>query len=224
MTTVQNQFLASRIVHHYKNISKKCKKDTVRHFFNQQIPKSTIYCVIRRFEKLGTATYRKSSGRPLLPTTKKLVKAVQKTFIRDPNLSVRRAAAKLKISKSYLHSIKTEKLGIKTNLCKTFSASVKDPVNIRSQKDTTMSTGEDYGFFKPEQQTNILILDQEPVTLTCTKPNSVQIKQEQQILPIVKVEEIESDVIPDIRNNQNDLKTARNKDSASQKNGRNYTF
>ena len=126
MTTVQNQLLANRIIHYYENVSKKCKKDTVRHFVSEEIPKSTIYCIIRRFEKLGTATYRKSKGRPLLPATKKLVKAVQKTFTNDANVSVRCAAAKLKISKSYLHLIKTKKLGFKTRVCQSYPAYVKD--------------------------------------------------------------------------------------------------
>ena len=44
-------------------------KDTVRHFASEQMPKTTIYGVKVRFQNLGTVKYRKSKGRPQLPTT-----------------------------------------------------------------------------------------------------------------------------------------------------------
>jgi len=76
----------------------------VRHFVSEHVPKTTIYGVITRYEELGTATYiKKLKGGCLLAATKKLVKAVEKKFTNDRNISVRCAAAKLTVTYTILN-------------------------------------------------------------------------------------------------------------------------
>jgi len=100
------------------------------------MPKTTIYGVKVRFQNLGTVKYRKSKGRPQLPTTEKKIKAGKKTFTRDVTLFMRSAAEKIKTSKTFLRDLKAQNLGFQICICRTIYAHVKDFQPVQKMRAT----------------------------------------------------------------------------------------
>ena len=64
MTRSEREHLAKRIVQHYTNIAKKKKSITVNHFLAENIPRQTIYSIIRKYDDSGTVGDRPRYGRP----------------------------------------------------------------------------------------------------------------------------------------------------------------
>jgi len=122
----RRQLLADRIVHFFENVANRETKTTVRHFLIEKVPRATVYRVLKRYEERGNSLYKKQKGRPVSPGIEKLKVKVLRLYERDAHLSERAAAAKLGISKTYLHHIKAKLLGIKTFTRKKFPDYQKD--------------------------------------------------------------------------------------------------
>jgi transposase len=112
----QREEVANRVCHYYENVAGRSKKETVCHFMEEGIPKSTLYDILSRFKEHGSAKFKNIPGRPVAVGRKKLEAKILKLFKKDPNLSERKAAALCGVSKSTLHQIKVEKLGIKSHV------------------------------------------------------------------------------------------------------------
>lgn len=126
METSRRKFLSDRVVHYFENVSSKSKKNTVRHFLSEGYARSTIYDILLRYSDRGNTDYRKPTSRKTSTAALKLAEKVRKLIEREPNISERLAAARLNISKGYLHEIKVKKLGIKSRTCKSFPNYVKN--------------------------------------------------------------------------------------------------
>lgn len=114
MRSKTSEQLGRDVCHYYENVVSRSKKLTYSHFIDQQIPKSTICHILQRYEQRGTADYKKKSGRSVRVATPKAIKAVDKEYKKDPGMSVRNLAHKLKLSPTTVHNIKVKKLGIKS--------------------------------------------------------------------------------------------------------------
>lgn len=114
MRSKTSEQLGRDVCHYYENVVSRSKKLTCSHFIDQQIPKSTICRILQRYEQRGTADYKKKSGRSVRVATPKAIKAVDKEYKKDPGMSVRNLAHKLKLSPTTVHNIKVKKLGIKS--------------------------------------------------------------------------------------------------------------
>ena len=64
MTRSEREHLAKRIVQHYSNIAKKRKSITANHFLAGNIPRQTIYSIIRKYDDSGTVGDRLRCSRP----------------------------------------------------------------------------------------------------------------------------------------------------------------
>ena len=64
MTRSEREYLAKRFVQHYMNIADHQKKITVNHFLQEQIPRPTIYRIIKKFEESAVIGDKPRSGRP----------------------------------------------------------------------------------------------------------------------------------------------------------------
>ena len=82
----------------------------------------STYTIIRRCEQ----TYKKIPGRPAVVSTQTMIGKVINLFKTQPNISVRAAVQKLKISKSTLSRIKVQALKIKAYTKKAMAKYVKD--------------------------------------------------------------------------------------------------
>lgn len=102
MTTKQQQ-VREKIIHtHHENLGMS-HYDIAR---SLQVPKSTVTKVIKNFDNTLTVTRKKGSGRKKGPASKKTEKAVVDAFKKNPNLSVRDVAKKVKMSSSYVQKAK----------------------------------------------------------------------------------------------------------------------
>ena len=64
MTRSDREHLAKRIVQHYVTVAKKQKNITVNHFLAENIPRQTIYNIIRKYDTSDVVGDRPRSGRP----------------------------------------------------------------------------------------------------------------------------------------------------------------
>lgn len=96
MTRSDREHLAKRIVQHYLTIAKKQKSITVNHFLAENIPRQTIYNIIRKYDSSGTIGDRARSGRP-----KKLLRGERTRLKRLVNhktgISIRQIARKFAV-------------------------------------------------------------------------------------------------------------------------------
>ncbi len=126
MKTAGNEAFQKRVISYFENVAGRSKVKTVENFHNEGKGKSTVYTIISRYLATNRTNYLKSSGRPSAVDTPKVKQKVLKTFEKDPSVSVRAAAKKLKISKSTLQRIKAKKLGIKARSKQTAPKYVKN--------------------------------------------------------------------------------------------------
>jgi transposase len=126
MTRKENQSFASRVFHFYKNCADCDKNKTVKNFVKENYNKQTIYRIISRFEATGDVKYKSIPGRPIVKSSPKQVRKVEKAFNSNPNVSVREAAKKLKMDYSTVSRIKVKKLGITARTLKKAPKYVKD--------------------------------------------------------------------------------------------------
>jgi transposase len=113
MNKQQRDCIASRIVQFYtkngNNFSKTCQ-----HFTVENISKSTIVRTLNRYKTTGIATTSSSPGRTIKKINLKSIAKIKKLLNGNPNISNKKASAKLKIPKTtYLRLVK-KRLGYKT--------------------------------------------------------------------------------------------------------------
>lgn len=104
--------LAPLVVHFYENVGKKSASRTCRHFSETGVSPRTVRNILNRYTQEGRVTHNNKSGRTPKIGTPKVVDKVRKVFQADPNISVRRAADKLGLTRSTVSNIKVKNLGI----------------------------------------------------------------------------------------------------------------
>ena len=72
---------------------------TCRHFMAEGIQRNTVKRIIARYQVRGTTEHRKKSGRPREIAKPTMVHAIDDLISKNPNLSVRAGAQRLKLSK-----------------------------------------------------------------------------------------------------------------------------
>lgn len=103
-----------RVCHAYENVFRRDRKKTRDHFILEGMHRKSIYRILDRYNERGNADFKKSTGRPALVGSNKVVEKVEKAYLVNPNVSERTVARQVGISQSYLHKIKVQKLGFKT--------------------------------------------------------------------------------------------------------------
>lgn len=148
------QFRANSIVDFYRKHDNN-KAMTAAHFSMQNIDRSVIYRVIKRFEERGTTTFAKKTGRPRTETTPQLIKKIDKTLERDPNISIRNLASSMKVSRCTAQRAKVE-AGWKSRRC-------LNAPNTTPEQEKRIVTGATriYKKLTPSGGGKILIMDDE---------------------------------------------------------------
>lgn len=95
------------------NHYEKGKKFIVDHFLAEEIPKRTIYRLIKRWEDGTPATRKIGSGHPTKIMSKKTIARLQKSINNQTGISTRQLAKKFKCSQSYLVETIQKKTDIK---------------------------------------------------------------------------------------------------------------
>ncbi|CAF1365122.1 unnamed protein product [Rotaria sordida] len=101
MTRSEREHQAKRIVQHYVNVANRQKKVTVNHFLQEQIPRPTIYSIIKKFEEFGVVGDKSRSGRPSKLSKRKLTRLKRLTD-QKTGISLRQIAPKFDINISTL--------------------------------------------------------------------------------------------------------------------------
>jgi len=76
MLLIRRQVLADCVVHYHKNVAEFDKKNTIRHFVEQQVPRTTISRIIAKFLQYGEVKYQKCTSRTVSPQIIKLQEKV----------------------------------------------------------------------------------------------------------------------------------------------------
>lgn len=126
MKTSENEAFQKRVIFCFENVAGRSKVNTVKHFQIEGKSRSTINDIINRYLTTNHTEYIKSVGHPVTVGTSGMKKKVLKTFKKNPSISVRAAAKKLKITPSTLQQIKKKDLGIKGYTKKVAPKYVKD--------------------------------------------------------------------------------------------------
>lgn len=119
MRVKNSEEVAKLVCHSFEKVFFSDRKKTRDHFVLQGMYRTTINRILDRYEDRKNSKYKIPPGRPVRQQTKTLTRNVEKVFRGNPNISERAAATKLKISKTYLHDIKANKIGLKTYKAKT---------------------------------------------------------------------------------------------------------
>ena len=112
-THEENQALAKRIFHYYKNVVSNDKSATVRHFMEEGIWKSSIYHIINRCADSESANFKPLPGPKPSKITPNIAKKLKATFTKDPSTTVRNVAVKLNLARSTISDFKVHTLGMK---------------------------------------------------------------------------------------------------------------
>lgn len=126
MKTDENEAFQKRVISYFENIAGRSKVNTVKHFQIEGKSRSTIYDIINRYFTTKQTKYTKSVGQPATVGTPGMKEKILKAFKKNPSISVRAAAKKLKITPSTLQRIKKKDLGIKGYTKKVAPKYVKD--------------------------------------------------------------------------------------------------
>ena len=102
---------------------------TYKHFLEENIPKSTIAMVLRRYRSTGICTTKSSTGRPMKQKNVLAKNKIKKLIQHHPNISIRKGASKLKISRSTFQRLAKHKLGFKTYKRQKVPKYIKDQEN-----------------------------------------------------------------------------------------------
>ena len=97
MVRSEREYLAKRIVQHYANIAKHEKKITINHFLQEQIPRSTIYRIIKKYEEFGTTDEKPRAGHPKKLSTQQLTRLKRLTD-QKTGISLRQIAPKFNVN------------------------------------------------------------------------------------------------------------------------------
>lgn len=105
--------LRFRVYAFYRENINRGKSFTVRHFQNEEVPRSTIYSILQRFED-GLAPERKTgSGRIAKIFTPKKIKRLATMFDNSDRQSIRSAARKFNASSTMVHKVLRTKTTIR---------------------------------------------------------------------------------------------------------------
>lgn len=104
--------LRLRVYKFYKDNVDKGKLFTVRHFLSEGESKATIYRILKRCSQGLECSRQSGSGRKIKLMTKKRIRKLEFSFNDSGAISVRQAARKFNISKSYVHKIVKKKLNM----------------------------------------------------------------------------------------------------------------
>ena len=113
MNKADRDSLAKRVIKFYTTKANKDIIATCHHFMAEGIARNTIKAAINRYVKYGSSETKSPPGRIAKVGNIKVRNKIKQIIKRNPNLSVREGARKVKISKSAFHNIKLHKLGIK---------------------------------------------------------------------------------------------------------------
>lgn len=105
--------LKSRVYSFYRMHMNLGKLFTVNHFREEGMPKATIYRMLNDYEKGLPAERKPGSGRKAKKATPKMMKQLTKAFDGSDKISIRQAASKFGISKSWLHEALCTKTAIR---------------------------------------------------------------------------------------------------------------
>ena len=115
MKVTERQTIAKLVVQFYVKTAKFDKSLTVKHFHQMNENKNTIYKIIQRFEKTGSADFKRKTGRKRTVSTPRVARKVVKKML-NSNASVRKTAREVGLPKSTVQLIK-QREGLKTNKC-----------------------------------------------------------------------------------------------------------
>jgi len=108
MEDLKEKDVRSLIGSFYETHHDKGKKYTVKHFREMDVPQSTIYSVMKRFDDGGTAARKSGSGR----VATKLPSAAKKRLLKAVNgkdkMSQRKLASKFNVSQPYVSHVLKE--------------------------------------------------------------------------------------------------------------------
>src|SRR5207237_5728202 len=166
MVRKETQFFSDTVFQFHKNVAHSETKVTVKHFVKQGKRRTTIYQILKRCKERNSSKFATSGKKPGGKAAEKVAKRVKAVFTRNPNISVRQAANKLKLSKTYVSKIKVQKLGIKARTKKKAPKYVKDQEQ-RAKKGLRR--------VYRETRSKILVIDDE--TYVCLDPNQNNFRQ-----------------------------------------------
>lgn len=96
MTRAEREALSQRICNFYHDSANKCVKTTVNYFKKQNIPRSTIHYILKKYLRYGTTKDRSRSGRPVKLSDKNLSDLVESVNNRC-GLSQRKMGRKFRV-------------------------------------------------------------------------------------------------------------------------------
>ena len=105
MNRKERQVIAKRVVHYYTKIVDFNKLKTVKHFTEEGEDRNTIYKILQRYDRRGSALFKPRSSSKRTVATEKVVKIVIMKLNNTYRL-VRKTAAAVGISKSTVQRIK----------------------------------------------------------------------------------------------------------------------
>ena len=133
MKRSEQETIAKRIIHFYKNRANCNTSHTVRHFVAEGLLRNTIGGVIRRFNKTGRDGYLKCGGKARTVTTPEVTKKVCELLV-NKRTSVRECAITSGISKTSVQNVKKWE-NIKTYKCQT-TPSYENDQELRAEKNS----------------------------------------------------------------------------------------
>jgi hypothetical protein len=160
--------LAKRIAKFYianrLNVVKTCK-----HFMEEGVCRNTVKRTITRLNVTGNPETKSPRGRPLNLKNQKSLRKIKNAIKRNPNLSVRKGAAKLKLPKSSYHRLLKNKLKFKAYKKQTIPKYVGDQ-KTRAKKGCRKI----YEKLCNNESETVLIIDDETYVLEDTKQAPTQ--------------------------------------------------
>lgn len=155
--------LRFRVYKFYSDHIDKGKYFTALHFKNEGVAKSTIYSILRRCQAGQDFVRKVGSGRKPKIMVQNKLKQVELLFNNSCSISIRQAARKFSVSKSYVHRIVNNKLKLKYRKKISIPSRSEKQINLAKTK-----CGRLYRFFGDKQ----FILDDESYfTLTHSSIN-----------------------------------------------------
>ena len=97
----------------YFEISKQSKQRTVEHFMKEGIAKSTLYDILHRIMNGKPAQRQIGSGKKVILMSSNKLEKVKSYFNHKSGVSLRQAASKFKILKSYVYKVLHTKTSIR---------------------------------------------------------------------------------------------------------------
>jgi len=127
ISKIERDCLGKRIANFY-NKKNKNSSETYKHFTEEGIPRRTIANVLARLKLTGTYITKSPTGRPMKKSNFECTNKIKLMLKKNPSISNRKCAAKVKIPTTTYRRIVSKKLGLKT------FKKIKAPKYINNQK------------------------------------------------------------------------------------------